>query len=87
MLEQVWGLEISDTDFTDDRLAIILRQSFQDPTWQAIEQSLTRNPLRIYALPTQQVCLDTSTISGHHLMDEAGLSPENYSGLVENFSR
>ena len=26
MLEQVCGIEISDTDFTDDRLAIVLRQ-------------------------------------------------------------
>jgi len=38
MLEQC-GIEISDTDFTDDRLAIVLRQLSQEPTWQAIEQT------------------------------------------------
>jgi len=43
MLEQVCGIEISDTDFTDDRLAIVLRQLSQEPTWQAIEQNLSRD--------------------------------------------
>ncbi len=33
MLEQVCGIEISDTDFTDDRLAIVLRQLSQEDTW------------------------------------------------------
>jgi len=73
MLEQVCGIEISDTDFTDDRLAIVLRQLSTESTWQAIEQSLTRDTLRIYALPVQQVRLDATTMSGHHLVDDAGL--------------
>jgi len=54
MLEQC-GIEISDTDFTDDRLAIVLRQLSQEPTWQAIEQNLSRDTMRIYDLPVQQV--------------------------------
>ena len=55
MLEQVCGIEISETDFTDDRLAILLRQLSQEPSWESIEQSLTRDSLRIYALPAVQV--------------------------------
>jgi len=57
MLEQC-GIEISDTDFTDDRLAIVLRQLSQEP-WQAIEQNLSRDTMRIYDLPVQQVCFTT----------------------------
>jgi transposase len=73
MLEQVCGIEISDTDFSDDRLTVVLRQLSTEPTWQAIEQILTQNTLRIYALPVQQVRLDATTMSGHHLVDEEGL--------------
>lgn len=73
MLEHECGMEISDTDFTDDRLAIVLRQLSQEPTWQAIEQNLSRNTLRIYDLPVQQVRLDATTLSGYHLVDEEGL--------------
>jgi transposase len=73
MLEQVCGIEISDTDFTDDRLAIVLRQLSTESTWQAIEQNLTRDTVRIYALPVQRVRLDATTMSGHHLVDDVGL--------------
>lgn len=67
------GIEISDTDFTDDRLAIVLRLLSQEPTWQSIESTLTRDAVRIYALPVERVRLDATTMSGHHLVDEAGL--------------
>jgi len=73
MLEQVCNIEISDTDFTDDRLAIILRQLSEELTWQSIEQSLTRNTVRIYQLPVEQVRLDATTVSGYHLVEEEGV--------------
>lgn len=67
------GIEIRDTDFTDDRLAIVLRLLSEEQTWQSIEKTLTQNTVSIYALPVQRVRLDATTISGHHLVDEAGL--------------
>ena len=73
ILEQVCEIEIRDTDFTDDRLAIVLRQLSQEDAWQSIEQTLTRDTIRIYTLPVQRVRLDATTVSGHHLVDEAGL--------------
>jgi transposase len=79
MLEQVCEREISETDFTDDRLAIVLRQLSSEATWQAIEQTLSQNTIRIYALPVQQVRLDATTASGHHLVDEEGLFQYGYS--------
>jgi transposase len=39
-LEQVTGLDIRETDFTDDRLRIVLRHLCDEQRWQAIEQEL-----------------------------------------------
>jgi len=64
------GVWISDTDFTDDRLAIVLRQLSQDN--MAIIEQTSAEILRIYDLPVQQVRLDATTMSGYHLVDEEG---------------
>lgn len=34
--------------------------------WQAIEQELGANLIRVYELPTQRARLDATTVSGHH---------------------
>ena len=39
-LEQVTGLDIRETDFTDDRLTIVLRHLSDAIRWQAIEHEL-----------------------------------------------
>lgn len=67
------GVEISDTDFTDARLAIVLRQLSEPYNWQTIEQTLTRDTIRIYNLPVQQVRMDATTLSGYHLISGDGL--------------
>lgn len=72
-LEQVCGIEIRDTDFSDDRLGIVLKHLSQPSNWQSIEQSLNRRSLRAYQLPSQTVRLDATTVSGEHLVNEAGL--------------
>lgn len=73
MLEQVCGLEIRDTDFTDDRLAIVLKRLSDESTWWAIETELTGNTIRIYHLPSETVRMDATTMSGYHLVSEEGL--------------
>jgi transposase len=72
-LEQVCGVEIRDTDFSDDRLGIALKHLSQPSTWQSIEQSLNRRSLRAYQLPSETIRLDATTVSGEHLVDEEGL--------------
>ncbi len=47
-LEQVTGLDIGETDFTDDRLTIVLRYLSDATRWQAIEQELGQHLLRVY---------------------------------------
>jgi transposase len=70
-LEETTGLEIRETDFTDDRLAIVLRELSKPEYWQAIERELSRNTVRVYELSTERVRVDATTISGYH-SGEAG---------------
>ena len=65
-LERVTGQDIRDTDFTDDRLTIVLRELSQPTTWQAIERELGQTTLRVYDLTAQCVRLDATTVSGYH---------------------
>ena len=73
MIEQVCGLQLRETDFTDDRLAIVLGKLSEASTWQVIETALSRQTLRIYQLKSACVRLDTTTVSSHHLLSEDGL--------------
>ena len=65
-LEETTGLEIRDTDFTDDRLAIVLRELSKPKYWQAIERDLSQNTVRVYDLSAERVRVDATTISGYH---------------------
>src|SRR5258708_3673705 len=64
-LEQVTGLDIRETDFTDDRLTIVLRHLSDAPGWQAIEQELGQHLVRVYALEDQPIRLDATTASSY----------------------
>ncbi len=64
---RITGLsELTELDFTDDRLTKLLTRLSQPVLWQAIEQELGANLIRVYALPTQRVRLDATTVSGYH---------------------
>ena len=72
-IEQVCDLKLRDTDFTDDRLSILLKRLSDDQTWTDIERDLTQKTLGVYDLSVEQVRLDATTISGHDLISDAGL--------------
>lgn len=64
---RITGLtELTELDFTDDRLTKLLRRLSQPAVWQAIEQEVGANLIRVYELPTQRVRLDATTVSGYH---------------------
>ena len=65
-LEETTGLHIRDTDFTDDRLTIVLRELSKSEYWHAIERDLGQNTVRVYDLSAERVRLDATTISGYH---------------------
>jgi transposase len=64
-LEQVTGLDIRETDFTDDRLTIVLRHLSDAARWQAIEQELGQHLVRVYDLEEQPIRVDATTVSGY----------------------
>src|SRR5258708_28224394 len=54
-LESVTGLNIRATDFTDDRLTIVLRQLSKPDYWHALEGDFAQNAVRLYNLAQQRV--------------------------------
>src|SRR3989442_15220378 len=72
-LEQVTGLDIRETDFTDDRLTIVLRYLSDATRWQAIEQELGQNLIRVYELEEQVIRVDATTVSGYREGGEGSL--------------
>jgi len=66
-LRRLTGLpELTELDFTDDRLTLLLRRLSEPTAWAAIETELGRNILRVYDLTPERVRLDPTTVSGHH---------------------
>jgi len=72
-LEQVTGLDIRETDFTDDRLTIVLRHLSDAARWQAIEQELGQHLVRVYDLEEQPIRVDATTVSGYRNGGEESL--------------
>jgi transposase len=65
--------DLSPEDLTDDRLADVLRYLSQDGRWQAFEQELMGQLVRVYDLQGQVVRIDTTTASSYASIDEQGL--------------
>ena len=76
-LSQLTGQEVTELDFTDDRLAICLRELHEASQWQRIEALLGNRLLRVYELPAKTVRLD-ATVGGvyhdpdHHTLFQVG---------------
>lgn len=60
-------------DRSDDRLADVLRYLSNDAQWQACEQDLMGQLLRVYDLQAQCVRIDTTTASSYADVNEQGL--------------
>lgn len=66
-LEQLTGQTIRRTDFTDDRLADVLRYLSNDELWWWIEQDISQRTIRVYHLETTgPVRLDATTGGVNH---------------------
>jgi transposase len=78
-LEQVTGLDIRETDFTDDRLTIVLRHLSDQARWHAIEQELGQHLVRVYELEEQPVRVDATTVSGYREGGQESLWQFGYS--------
>lgn len=62
---------VSELDFTDDRLALLLTALSDDGRWQTFESALNGRLLRVYDLQAKRVHVDTTTAAGYwHVTDE-----------------
>jgi len=68
-LERLVGQAMRELDFTDDRLADILRYLSHDGDWQQLEAQLSRHLVRVYDLGGTRVRLDGTSASVHHNAD------------------
>jgi transposase len=74
------GIELRDTDLTDDRLARALSQLGQEGVEQTIDQRMVQDWVTVYALPTETVRLDSTSVSVYTaLEDEWGLIQRGHS--------
>jgi transposase len=73
-LETLIGQTIRPVEFSDDRLALILKRLSDEPAWHELEAALFSVQCEVYALPpVQRVRLDATTSYGYHAIDDDGL--------------
>ncbi len=73
IIERTCGIELREPDFSDDRLGIVLGRLSDIETWHGIETALSQRSIRVYALQTETIRLDATTINGYHLSEEGSL--------------
>lgn len=66
ILETLTGEEVVAKDFTDDRLAGVLRLLSDNETWRTIERRLGERTIQVYDLHEQPVRLDSTSVVVHH---------------------
>lgn len=67
------GQPVRALDFSDDRLALVLRALSDDEQWSTFERRLNRNLLRVYTLQPETIRIDTTTCSGYWEVNDNGL--------------
>jgi len=72
-LKELTGQNVSEDDFTTDRLANLLKYLSLRSYWVAIEQDLSERSIEVYELSTELVRCDATTVSGYHQGGEKSL--------------
>jgi transposase len=72
-LERLIGQPLRDAEFTDDRLAILLRRLAPTEVRSQVEAQLWAATCEVYHLPVEQVRLDSTTSYGFHAVADGGL--------------
>jgi transposase len=61
------------TEWSDDRLSIILDRLSEDAAWQAFEAALNQRTMRVYELKPERIRVDSTTACGYWTVTEDGL--------------
>lgn len=72
-LKYLSGKPLSELDFTDDRLAMCLRDLSDSAAWQAIEEQLGMRLIRVYDLNTDTLRLDATVGTVYHAPEQASI--------------
>jgi len=67
------GPRVDPLELSDDRLAAVREAVRQDEPWPALDGAFTPPRLRVYALPSERVRVDTTTARGYGRVTEDGL--------------
>jgi transposase len=78
-LERLLGQPIRRTEFSDDRLEIVLRRLSQQAAWEALEADLWQATGDVYDLEVTSVRLDSATTYGCHTLTEDGVMQYGHS--------
>jgi transposase len=72
-LSHLSGQVIAPLDFSDDRLAHLLKHLSKPRYWHGIEGDLNARSIEVYAWPQEVIRCDATTVSGDHEVTEGGL--------------
>jgi len=72
-LSDLSGEELEVLDFSDDRLAHLLKHLSNRSYWQRIESALNERSIEVYELVPEVIRCDATTVSGDHEIVEGGL--------------
>ena len=79
-LQALLGKTVRPLDFHDDRLADLLEALTRADSWQAFENDLNQDTVRVYDLSTSRFRLDSTTANSHvGVVSEEGLLQFGYS--------
>src|SRR5215471_15060824 len=72
-LSQLSGQDVEPLDFSDDRLAHLLKHLSKPKYWHGIEQDLNACSMEVYAFAQDVIRCDATTVSGDHDVTDGGL--------------
>jgi transposase len=70
MFNALLGIELRDTDLTDDRLAVVLEKVGNQYIQQKIDGTMIKMWVRVYALPSQTIRLDSTSVSAYSEIED-----------------
>jgi transposase len=72
-LRSATGQAVASLDCTDDRREIVLRNWSEDTRWSACESALNQHTVRVYALPTERMHVESTSANAYATVTEEGL--------------
>jgi transposase len=69
MFNQLLGIELRDTDLSDDRLAVVLDKIGYEKIQGQIDREMIREWVNVYALPSETIRLDSTSVTVYSALE------------------